>query len=126
MEGITLLLEARKVGLDVRVDGDELVIRGPRSQGRLARMLLDQKHDVLVALKMELQAQVLGSQKVSPHLDANGVLVIPFDCHKRFHWWNGGQCILTTLGELDASEQIIRRYVPGWNGNREQNRFERN
>ncbi len=112
MEGLKLLLEARQKGLEVHMKGSELVIRGPRSQERLAKNLLDRKHEVLTALKAELEAQVPTLEKAPPYLDAKGVLVIPFDCHKRFHWWNGGQCILTTLEELGGNEQVFKRYIP--------------
>lgn len=126
MDGLALLLEARQMGLDVQAKGEQLLIRGPRSQERLVRTLLNRKQEVLTALKTELQAQVHDSQNTLPCLDRNGVLVIPFGSPKRFHWWNGGQGLLATLAELGASEQIIKRYIPGRNGNNGQNPFERN
>lgn len=126
MESIKLLSEARQKGLEIHANGTELVIRGPRSQERLAKILLERKHEVLIALKTEKSEPICDREKPCPYLDPNGVLVIPFDSPKRFHWWNGGQGIFATLKELEANERIIRRYVPGWNGNREQNRFEKN
>jgi hypothetical protein len=45
-----LLEEARDAGLEVRVDGDRLVVRGPRSAAALARQLLDRKPEVVAAL----------------------------------------------------------------------------
>src|SRR5688572_1000777 len=51
MDGMTLLAEARAAGLEVRADGDRLVVRGPRTQEGLARALLAHKPDVLTALQ---------------------------------------------------------------------------
>jgi hypothetical protein len=50
MEGLTLLREARAVGLSLARDGDELVIRGPRRAEPVARMLLARKPEVIRAL----------------------------------------------------------------------------
>lgn len=38
-----------------------------------------------------------------PRITADGVLIIPFDCAPRFHWWNGGQTIAETRRELEAT-----------------------
>jgi hypothetical protein len=46
MECVTLLHEAREAGLEVRADGDRLVVRGPRSAEGLARMLLARKAEL--------------------------------------------------------------------------------
>lgn len=35
-----------------------------------------------------------------PYLDLDGSLVIPFACDGRFHYWNGGQTIRDTVGEI--------------------------
>jgi len=51
MEGMTLIAEARRVGLTVLAEGDCLVVRGPRSAEALARRLLDKKTDVMAALR---------------------------------------------------------------------------
>ena len=45
-----LLAEADKVGLQVRIDGSLLVVRGPKKQRPLAERLLDQKSAVIEAL----------------------------------------------------------------------------
>jgi len=52
MEGIvTLLREAKAAGLSVHLDGEMLVVRGPRSAERLAFRLLAHKSDVVAALR---------------------------------------------------------------------------
>jgi hypothetical protein len=53
MDGLSLLREARRVGLDVDVDGDHLVVRGPRRLEPVARRLLERKQQVLQALAFE-------------------------------------------------------------------------
>ena len=45
-----LLKEARDAGLTVRVDGERLVVRGPRSAEAMARHVLDRKPEVLAVL----------------------------------------------------------------------------
>jgi hypothetical protein len=50
MEGLTLLRQAHEAGLAVAIDGDSLVIRGPKRAGPLARLLIANKPLVLAAL----------------------------------------------------------------------------
>ena len=50
MDGLILLDRAQKAGLAVRVEGEKLVIRGPKRAEPLARMLIEHKPDVLAAL----------------------------------------------------------------------------
>jgi hypothetical protein len=50
MDCVTLLHEAREAGLEVRADGDRLVVRGPRSAEALARTLLAHKAELLTML----------------------------------------------------------------------------
>lgn len=50
MVGLTLLTEARAAGLAVRVDGDRLIVRGPRQAEALARRLIAHKAEILTAL----------------------------------------------------------------------------
>ena len=47
---ITLLDEAYAAGLSVNIDGDKLVVRGPRRAAPIARKLLDRKSEVMAAL----------------------------------------------------------------------------
>lgn len=54
MERVAVLLaDARGNGLEVRADGDRLVVRGPYRHQELARQLLAVKADVLVLLTEE-------------------------------------------------------------------------
>src|SRR4051812_43418732 len=49
MDGLILLDEARAAGLSVRVEGDRLVIRGPRQAEPVARRLMANKAQVVLA-----------------------------------------------------------------------------
>src|SRR5262245_22490124 len=53
MDGLTLLEQARSAGLTVIIQGDKLVIRGPRRAGPLAEQLLARKGEVMDALTVE-------------------------------------------------------------------------
>ena len=56
MDVVTLLREAESAGLQVRADGDRLVVRGPRSLEPLAKKLLERKADLLPLLtRKEMQ-----------------------------------------------------------------------
>lgn len=50
MDGLTLLAEAETAGLTVAVDGDRLVIRGPKRLESLAKRLIAHKSAVFSAL----------------------------------------------------------------------------
>ena len=47
MDGMTLLEQARLAGLTVIVQGDKLIIRGPRRAGSVAEQLLAHKGEVI-------------------------------------------------------------------------------
>ncbi len=50
MVAVSLLQEAEAAGLSVCVEGDRLVVRGPKSAGAIAERLLDHKTEVLKVL----------------------------------------------------------------------------
>jgi hypothetical protein len=51
MVGLSLVIEARAAGLELRVEDDgRLTVRGPRAAAALAQKLLDRKGDVVEAL----------------------------------------------------------------------------
>ncbi len=59
MGAVSLLQEAEAAGLSVRVDGDRLVVRGPKSADAIAERLLDHKAEVLKVLSAEWDAEML-------------------------------------------------------------------
>ena len=78
MDGLALLRAADAAGLTVNVDGDRLVIRGPRSADATARALLEQKPEVMAALDAP-----------RPPLDAEGLPIdeCPACGHRSFWRW---------------------------------------
>jgi ribosomal protein S27AE len=50
MDGLSLLAEARRAGLSVHVEGDKLVVRGPKAAAPIAERLLANKTQVMAAL----------------------------------------------------------------------------
>ncbi len=59
MGAVSLLQEAEAAGLSVRVDGDRLVVRGPKSASAIAERLLDRKAEVIEALSAVWDAEML-------------------------------------------------------------------
>ncbi len=59
MGAVTLLQEAEAAGLTVCVEGDRLVVRGPKSEGAIAERLLDHKAEVIEALGADWDAEML-------------------------------------------------------------------
>jgi hypothetical protein len=51
MDGIDLILRAEAAGLSIGLDGERLVIRGPRTGEAFARALLDRKAEVVALLR---------------------------------------------------------------------------
>ena len=51
MDGVALLTEARAAGLQVRMHGEYLIIRGPKRLAALAQHLLSHKEEVLTILE---------------------------------------------------------------------------
>lgn len=52
MDGLALLDEARQAGLTVAVQGDRLIVRGPRRAELLAKRLLDRKVEIIAVLEV--------------------------------------------------------------------------
>ena len=79
MAGVDMLLAtARDAGLEVRVEADELVIRGPRTQDALARRVLAEKPVVLALLTAEdaeVAWRIAAMRPRVPHRGAIPVLV---------------------------------------------------
>ncbi len=59
MGAVSLLQEAEAAGLSVRVDGERLVVRGPKSAGAIAERLLDHKAEVIEALSAAWDDEML-------------------------------------------------------------------
>lgn len=46
-----------------------------------------------------------------PYLTEKGELIISSDVEDTYKWWAGGQSIKKTLEELEAPEEVIKRYI---------------
>jgi hypothetical protein len=71
-----------------------------------------------VEVQPEKVTKLIESGKLQPlpYLDGE-TLIIPFDSPSRFHWWDRGQSIRTTLEELGASDEILKRYKSPYSDN---------
>ncbi len=95
---MSLLQEAEAAGLAVRVEGDRLVVRGPKSAGAIAERLLDHKAEVIEALSAEWDAEMLTLIRwflsthppTEPFGLSKGVVV----AHPA-RWWEALRCDLT-------------------------------
>jgi predicted DNA-binding antitoxin AbrB/MazE fold protein len=105
-----LLQEIEKVGGFVQLkDGDRLRIEAPMGS------LTSEIKDALTLSKKEIIKELKDTQEANePYIDKYGVLVIPFEGEKKYHWWAGGQTILETLRELKAPPEVIAVYGPGY------------
>ncbi len=70
MDGLTLLRQARAAGLTVTVNGNQLVVRGPRNAAATAKELLTHKPAVLEILNQRLGTSTDKLRDSSP-LDGN-------------------------------------------------------
>jgi len=61
MSAAELLAAAKQAGLQVWVDGDRLVVRGPRTAEELGRQLLHRKQQVLGELRSPLPLTARGA-----------------------------------------------------------------
>ncbi len=68
MDGLALLRTAAAAGLTVHLDGERLVIRGPRSADAIARQLISHKPAVVAAIR----ATAVAGCRHTLHADAAG------------------------------------------------------
>lgn len=50
------------------------------------------------------------NNKNIPYIDQSGNIIVPFDADPRYHFWNGGQSLATTLLEIHATEKIWNKH----------------
>ncbi len=117
MGAVSLLQEAEAAGLSVRVDGDRLVVRGPKKAGAIAERLLDHKAEVLKVLSAEWDAEMLtlirwflGTHPpAEPFELSKGVVVL-----KPVLWWTAARRDIATgpngpRARYGALQQDLRR-----------------
>jgi hypothetical protein len=88
-DALTVLAEARAVGLEVRAEPGRLVVRGPRAQETVAQRLLERKsevsallaaEDVEVAWRIEAMRPQVPQRGAIPVLVARDVRPTPGSC----------------------------------------------
>lgn len=103
MEAQYLLDDLQARGFKLAADGDKLVVKpGTALTADDSTAIRDHKLALL---------ELVRPRFCEPYITDLGELRIPFNSHPRYHWWNGGQSIVTTLVELDAPSDIWRLYV---------------
>lgn len=58
-----------------------------------------------------------GKLQPLPYITDYGTLIIPHNSPLLYHWWNRGQSIKDTLRELEASDEILKRYKSPYSDN---------
>jgi hypothetical protein len=122
MAGLKLIEEARSAGLKLIVEGDRLIIRGPKSAEPLALALLDRKAEILPFLKEQVSptpapfyddAHELEPENwLCPHCGqpANIDDVFPSsDGERRLIMWSCGPCQVVAV-----TPDAIRQPPSGW------------
>jgi transposase len=111
MDSLALLNEAHAAGLEVRADGDRLMVRGPRSAAALAQKLLAHKADVLLLFQGTSHAV-----PYSPSPLADRLLDMPlaqFACEDKLievgvGWLEGAFWFVPTVAD---AEYLVRQGV---------------
>ena len=68
MDALTLLRKASEAGLEVRADGERLVVRGPRRHEDLARHVLDRQDIMLFILRERETRTARGEPPLDEHI----------------------------------------------------------
>ena len=59
--------------------------------------------------RMSIQGENCEPGQVKPYVTNFGVLVIPYNSDKKYHYWNGGQSVCDTLRELGRCD-LLEKY----------------
>lgn len=62
--------------------------------------------------RMAIMGENCSPEKTEPFVTDFGVLVIPFNSNKKYHYWNGGQRVCDTLKELGRCDLIPKYKSP--------------
>ena len=58
-----------------------------------------------------------GKPQPFPYITDYGSLRIPHNSPQKYHWWDRGQSVIQTLLELEASDEILKRYKAPYSKN---------
>ena len=59
--------------------------------------------------RMAIMGENCSPEQIQPYVTSFGVLVIPFNSDKKYHYWDGGQAVCSTLKELGRCD-LIEKY----------------
>ncbi|MFT5729258.1 MAG: hypothetical protein ACI8PB_005452 [Desulforhopalus sp.] len=65
---------------------------------------------------LEITGEKMESAEQMPYLKENGELIITSNAPAKYKWWAGGQSVKETLEELEASEEVMDRYISKMKG----------
>jgi predicted DNA-binding antitoxin AbrB/MazE fold protein len=104
-----LIQKIEEVGGSIQLkDGDRLRIEAPRGS------LTSEIKDALTLSKKEIIKELKDTREANKsYIDKHGVLIIPFGCEPKYHWWADGQSVLETLRELRAPNEMFAKYGHG-------------
>jgi hypothetical protein len=64
--------------------------------------------------RMAIMGENCAPEQIKPFVTEFGVLVIPFNSDKKYHYWNGGQSVCVTLKEFGRGD-LISKYKSIYN-----------
>ena len=64
--------------------------------------------------RMAIMGENCSPEQTEPFVTDFGVLVIPYNSDKKYHYWNGGQSVCNTLKELGRCD-LIEKYKSLYN-----------
>ena len=86
MDAMTLLREAREAGLAVHIDGDKLVVKGPRTAAPVVEKLRQHKPEIMEALRSPCCPAC--GRRAGPPLDvSDGCLSHGVTPEMTARWW---------------------------------------
>lgn len=62
-----------------------------------------------LAERMAIMGENTEPKQTEPYVTDSGILVIPFNSDKKYHYWNSGQSVCDTLKELGRCD-LIEKY----------------
>jgi hypothetical protein len=74
MDGLTILQEAREAGLEITIDGERLVVRGPKSAAPIAERLLRMKQEIMAVIVGRNEAVEWRIEAMRPQVPRTGAI----------------------------------------------------
>ncbi len=62
--------------------------------------------------RMAIMGENTEPEQTKPYVTSFGVLVIPYNSDKKYHYWDGGQSVCVTLKELGRCDLIPKYKSP--------------